>query len=140
MFENRKDTLKFVGELAIVFLPAFTEELDRNHHRASPVHAALAALLIALPLALCAHLSKNKWNRMDWKALCLFLAVTGLTVLIKWRKISPDFSSAAFLDLLKTASWINASILVVYRLWEQAEGSGEEFPSVGSEVSPSGST
>src|ERR1700722_12132647 len=67
MFENRKDTLKFVGELAIVFLPAFIEELDRNGHRASPVHAALAALLVALPLALCAHLSKNKWNRPDWK-------------------------------------------------------------------------
>jgi len=140
MFENRKDTLKFVGELAIVFLPAFTEELDRNHHRASPVHAALAALLVALPLALCAHLSKNKWNRMDWKALSLSVAVMAVTVLIKWRKIAPDFSAAAFLDLLRTVSWINASILVVYRLWEQAEGAGEESLSIGSEVSSSGST
>ncbi len=77
---------------------------------------------------------------MDWKALFLFLAVTALTVLIKWRKIAPDFSAAAFLDLLRTVSWINASILVVYRLWEQAEGAGEESPSISSEVSPSSST
>jgi hypothetical protein len=77
---------------------------------------------------------------MDWKALSLSVAVMAVTVLIKWRKIAPDFSAAAFLDLLRTVSWINASILVVYRLWEQAEGAGEESLSIGSEVSSSGST
>jgi len=140
MFEDRKDTLKFFGELAIVFLPTFTQELDQNHHRVSPLHAALAAFLIALPLALCAHLSKNKRNRMDWKALCLFLVVAALTVLFEWRKIATGFSSPVFLDLLKIASWINASILVIYRLWEQAEGSEEEFPSIDAEVFPSRTT
>jgi hypothetical protein len=139
MFDNLTGAQRFLVDFAGAFFLAFIQELDRAHHRQSMLHVILTAFLFALPVALCAYFAKKDKKKFDWKAICLFFVTLSVCVLLEWRRTGPNFDSATFTEALKIASWVDASILVIHRLWQQAEGRREEFPPADAAVSPPGS-
>jgi hypothetical protein len=138
MFEDLKGAQRFLVDFAGAFFLAFIQELNRAHHRQSLPHVILTAFLFALPVAMCAYFSKKDKKKFEWKVICLFFVTLCVCVLLEWRRTGPNFDSATFVDSLKIASWVDSSILVVYRLWQRAEGHREEFPSADAAVSPPG--
>lgn len=136
MFETNKGRWKFVRELAVAFFGAFGAEMRQLHHGKTLIQVILAAFLIALPIALSAHLVRGEKKKFRWKECLLFLLVLAACIAFDWQRSGHSFDPATLDRTLMIAIWISAVVTAVAYLWRQAEGRDEQIQRYDGDVSP----
>ena len=140
MFESKAAAKKFLRDFAIAFFPPFLSEMSKSHDAKGVTKAALSAFTFALPAALDARLMRGDKKKVRWRESSFFALIFGICLLVKWQKIGPHLNAATIYSALIVAAWISAMAMFAWRLWQQAEGSGEEYPSADAQFPPTTSS